>query len=231
MSFTQDVKNEIGSSMPKEDHCLRAELFAFLMEEGNAVTDRSLLENDCCKRAFLRGAFLERGSFSDPFKSNDLEFTFSRKDAADLVREILESFEIRGKMVERNGRYVVYLKDGDLISEFLLQIGANKALLAFENARVVKDVKNSVNRRVNFETANLRKAANAGVLRAQDIEKIEKTIGLDVLPENLREAALLRKEYPDVTLQELGEMMDPPVGKSGVNHRLRKLHEIAEGLA
>ena len=230
MSFTQDVKNEIGTNLPEEEHCLRAELFAFLMEEGSALPDKTLLERDCCKRAFLRGAFLERGSFSDPLKSNDLEFTFARKETADLVRETLSSFEIRGKMVERNGRFVVYLKDGDMIFEFLLQIGAAKALLAFENARVVKDVKNSVNRRVNFETANLRKAANAGVLRAQDIEKIENTIGLDRLPENLREAALLRKEYPDVTLQELGEMMDPPVGKSGVNHRLRKLHEIAEGL-
>ena len=231
MSFTQDVKNEIGAFLPEEEHCLRAELYAFLMEEGDAVPDDSFLLKECCRRAFLRGAFLERGSFSDPLKSNDLEFTFSRKETADLVSRTLSSLDIRGKTVERNGRYVVYLKDGDQISEFLLQIGANKALLAFENARVVKDVKNSVNRRVNFETANLRKAANAGVLRAQDIEKIEKTVGLDNLPENLREAALLRKEYPDVTLQELGEMMDPPVGKSGVNHRLRKLHEIAEGLS
>lgn len=231
MSFAQDVKNEIGAALPKEAHCLKAELFAFLSEESGLEPDPGILLKPCCRKAFLKGAFLDRGSFSDPMRSNDLEFSFTKEGMAMLVLNVLSSFEIRGKMVERNGRYVVYLKDGDKISDFLALIGANKALLAFENARVVKDVKNTVNRRVNFEAANLRKAARAGVLYAQDIEKIERAIGLKNLPDTLREAALLRKEYPDVTLQELGEKMDPPVGKSGVNHRLRKLHEIAEGLS
>ncbi|MBO4411270.1 MAG: DNA-binding protein WhiA [Lachnospiraceae bacterium] len=228
MSFTTDVRSEIAVVLPKEEHCLKAELAAFLAESGGEEPDRSLFSKECCKKAFLRGAFLAAGSFSDPAKSYNLEFTLQRRSTADLVVSLLSAFEIRGKTVERNGRFVVYLKDGDQISDFLAVVQASKTLLAYENARVIKDVRNSVNRRVNCEVANTGKTVTAGISMIHDIEKIELTRGLDSLPEVLRETARLRMEYPSASLKELGELMDPPVGKSGVNHRLRRLKEIAE---
>lgn len=228
MSFTTDVKNEIAVILPKEAHCLKAELYAFLSEDGEAEPESGLLEKECCRRAFLRGAFLAGGSFSDPAKSYNLEFTFQKKRTAGMVRKVLDSFGIGGKTVERNGRFVVYLKEGDRISEFLALIQANRTLFAYENARVVKDIRNSLNRQVNCDVSNRGKAADASNAVRKDIAKIVKTIGLDALPDTLREIAVLRMDYPTASLKELGELMDPPIGKSGVNHRLRRLHQIAE---
>jgi hypothetical protein len=140
----------------------------------------------------------------------------------------MNRFSLAAKSSQRKNWYVVYLKESEQIAGFLNIIGAHSALFNFENARIYKDMRNNVNRLVNCETANLNKPVNAAVRQMENIELISETIGLDNIPESLREAAELRLEYPDASLIELGKLMQSPLGKSGVNHRMRKLEEIAE---
>ena len=229
MSFSSRVKNELRTIVPKDTHCLRAELLAFLVSGLPAPPEEKLYEKNCCKRAFLRGIFLRNGTMTDPEEIYNLEMVFRHPWLANEVMRLLVQFEIPGKMTERKGRYVVYLRDGDDISDFLRVLGANRSLLHMEDIRVVKDVRNRVNRRVNCETANIHKTAASSVRQIEDIRTIEERDGLESLPDPLKEIALVRLEYPEATLSELGDLLDPPVGKSGVNHRLRRLHEIAVG--
>lgn len=228
MSFSSQVKEELSAALPAEEHCLRAELAAFLMEYRGVLPDAKLLSRRCCKKAFLKGVFLAAGTIGDPEKLYQLEIILNTEEAAEFVQKQLAGFGISGKVTERKGRYAVYVKEGDQIADFLAAVQANTSLLALENVRVVKDVRNTVNRKVNCETANLNKTVVAAQTQIRDIEWIQSNIGFDKLPDPLREVAQMRLLNPDVTLQELGDMMDPPVGKSGVNHRLRRLHEIAE---
>ena len=186
------------------------------------------LKRQCCKRAFLRGAYLCIGSMSDPGKSYDLEFACIREERARLLQGLIAEFDIPAKIALRKKYYVVYMKEGSAICDMLNIMGAHVSLMGFENQRIVKEVRNSVNRKVNCETANITKTVNAAAAQVRDIMLIQETYGLDELPENLREIAQLRLEYQEATLQELGDLLTPPVGKSGVNHRLRKLSEIAE---
>lgn len=146
------------------------------------------------------------------------------------MQEVIGSFDSDAKIVERKGHQVVYLKEGSQIVDMLNVMEAYVSLMNLENIRILKEMRNSINRQVNCETANINKTVNAAVKQIQDIELIRDTMGLDELPQNLREMALLRLEYPDAPLKELGNYLEPPVGKSGVNHRLRKLSAIAEGL-
>lgn len=227
MSFSSQVKEELSRKLPEKEHCLRAELSAFLNPE-EAFRNPDILQRTCCKKAFLRGVFLRSGSIGDPEKTYHLEIVCDTKELSLRLRDMIRMFSIGAKTVERKGHYVVYLKDGDLISDFLILLEANVSVLNLENIRVVKDVRNTVNRQVNCETANLNKTVSASYQAIQDIEAIEKFMGLENLPGPLREMAEVRVKNPEATLQELGEMLHPPVGKSGVNHRLRKLHEIAE---
>ena len=229
MSFSSRVKTELRGIVPKDMHCLRAELMAFLAGGLAARPEEKLYEKNCCKRAFLRGIFLGNGTMTDPNEIYNLEMVFRHPWLANEVVRLLLQFEIPGKMTERKGRYVVYLRDGDDISDFLKVLGASQSLLAMEDIRVVKEVRNRVNRRVNCETANIHKTAATSVRQIEDIRVIEEREGLESLPDSLREIALARLQYPEATLSELGELLDPPVGKSGVNHRLRRLHEIAVG--
>ncbi len=187
-----------------------------------------LLKSTCCKRAFLRGAYLCIGSMSDPEKSYHLEFVCVRMAQAMQLQEILADFEIEAKIVRRKKYYVVYVKEGSCIVELLGVMEAHISLMNLENLRILKEMRNSINRRVNCEAANITKTVNAAAKQVEDILTIRDTYGLGQLPDNLREMAEVRLEYPDATLKELGEYLDPPVGKSGVNHRLRKLSEIAE---
>lgn len=187
-----------------------------------------LLKSTCCKRAFLRGAYLCIGSMSDPEKSYHLEFVCVRLAQAMQLQEILADFEIEAKIVRRKKYYVVYVKEGSCIVELLGVMEAHVSLMNLENLRILKEMRNSINRRVNCEAANITKTVNAAARQVEDILLIRDTCGLGQLPDNLREMAEVRLEYPDATLKELGEYLDPPVGKSGVNHRLRKLSEIAE---
>lgn len=195
-----------------------------------ALLGPSLLQKSCCKRAYLRGAFLAAGSVSDPEKSYHLEIVCQTEKRADEIRELLRSFEIEAKQVVRKNHYVVYLKEGSQIVDTLNVIGAHLALMDFENSRILKDMRNSVNRRVNCETANIGKTVTASVKQTEDIELVMKSGIYKELPETLRSIANARLKHPNVSLKELGELLDPPVGKSGVNHRLRKLSEIAEGI-
>ena len=229
MSYSDQVKQELRTIVPKDTHCLRAELLAFLVSGLPAPPEEKLYEKNCCKRAFLRGIFLRNGTMTDPEEIYNLEMVFRHPWLANEVMRLLVQFEIPGKMTERKGRYVVYLRDGDDISDFLRVLGANRSLLHMEDIRVVKDVRNRVNRRVNCETANIHKTAASSVRQIEDIRTIEERDGLESLPDPLKEIALVRLEYPEATLSELGGLLDPPVGKSGVNHRLRRLHEIAVG--
>ena len=198
-----------------------------IRKEITALTD---IKRPCCKRAFLRGAFLCVGSISDPEKSNHLEFVCNDEKMADLLKEYMAEFEIVAKTVRRKKYFVVYLKDGEEIVNLLNVMGAHVSLMEFENQRILKEISNSVNRRVNCETANIAKTVNAATKQVEDIILIRDTCGFGGLPQNLREMAQVRIDYPDASLKELGSYLDPPVGKSGVNHRLRRLSEIAEKL-
>ncbi len=187
-----------------------------------------LLKNACCRRAFLRGAFLAVGSMSDPAKGYHLEFDCSDGARAEQVQELIKGFGIESKVILRKKYHVVYLKEGSGIVDLLNVFEAPVSLMNLENLRILKEMRNSVNRRVNCETANIAKTVNAAARQVEDIEYLGEHYGFQNLPEPLREMAEIRLEYPDMPLKELGEHFDPPLGKSGVNHRLRKLSELAE---
>ncbi len=187
-----------------------------------------IFEKRCCKRSYLRGAFLSGGSVSAPEKTYHLEFAAHEIEVALGVQRMMNTFGLNAKIVPRKKYQVVYLKEGDQIVELLNIIGAHNALLELENARILKEMRNNINRIVNCETANLSKTVNASVKQLENIHLIQRTIGLDELPEALRELAKLRIQHEDASLKELGEMMNPPVGKSGVNHRFRKMENLAE---
>lgn len=196
----------------------------------NYRVPQTLLKNECCKRAYLRGTFLGGGSVSDPEKTYHLEFVTHNEEFSNELMELINEYGLNSKVITRKNNYVVYLKEGDQIVDLLNIIGAHNALLSFENIRIVKEMRNSVNRIVNCETANLSKIVDAALRQIENIEYIQKTEGLKILPDNLREIAELRLENRNASLKELGQMLTPPVGKSGVNHRLRKIEKIAEEL-
>ncbi len=187
-----------------------------------------LIKNSCCQRAFLRGAFLSVGSMSDPAKGYHLEFDCVSPAKAEQLQRVMRGFGIEAKIVLRKKYYVVYLKEGTSIVDLLNVCEAPVSLMNLENLRILKEMRNFVNRRVNCETANIAKTVNAATRQVEDIEYIRDHYGFENLPETLREMAEVRLENPDAPLKELGECFDPPIGKSGVNHRLRKLNELAE---
>lgn len=205
-----------------------------ILDEGGKLhgltekTNPLLLRNSCCRRAFLRGVFLSVGSMSDPQKGYHLEFVCENEDQAMQIRQTIYSFEIDAKIVRRKKYYVVYLKEGAGIVDLLNVMGAHQSLMLLENLRVEKEVRNSINRQVNCEAANITKTVHAASKQIEDILLLQKSYGLSNLPENLRQMAEVRLKYPESSLQELGKYLNPPVGKSGVNHRLRKLSEMAE---
>ena len=194
----------------------------------NEAVSPLLVKNSCCRRAFLRGAFLSVGSISDPNKGYHLEFVCTIPEQAEQIKELMGEFDIIGKIVRRKKYFVVYVKEGSAIVDLLNVFEAHKALMEFENLRILKEMRNSINRKVNCEAANINKTVNAAAKQIEDIIFLRDYYGLENLPEPLRQTAGVRLEYPDSSLKELGELMDPPVGKSGVNHRLRKLCELAE---
>lgn len=194
----------------------------------NKTIDAVVIKNGCCQRAFLRGAYLAIGSMSDPEKSYHLELVCAALSQAEQLRDMIISFDIEAKIVQRKKYYVVYLKEGSGIVDFLNLTEAYVSLMNFENLRILKDMRNSINRRVNCEAANITRTVTAASKQVEDIRLIRDTCGFKSLPDNLREMAEVRLEYPDAPLKELGQYLQPPVGKSGVNHRLRKLSELAE---
>lgn len=194
---------------------------------NQALDSQFLLQKSCCRRAYLRGAFLAAGSVSDPSKSYHFEIACrDEKQAADITG-ILDTFDIQAKEILRKNHPVVYLKEGALIVEALNVMEAHVALMDYENSRILKDMRNSLNRRVNCETANIGKTVTAAVRQAEDIKAVMRMPEYKSLPYGIRQIADLRLKYPDASLKELGQMCDPPIGKSGVNHRLRKLSLMA----
>ena len=295
MSFSSDVKAEVGNVLPAEKHCRIAELsallkyyakvgsgakdsirvpydnetacrkcFTLLNKTFNIETDifgktlsdsdngavftaadsdigsdlskcfpgntEKLFRGDCCKRAYLRGLFLACGFVADPNKQYHMEFLVPDDPTAKLVVRLFGDFGIEFKESVRKKAKVVYVKGSEAISDALNVLGAHRAMMDFVGARILKDVRNDINRRNNCDTANIMKAVNAASKQTEDILYIRQTVGLEALPETLREIATVRLEHPESSLTELGSFLDPPVGKSGVNHRLRKLSEYAEGL-
>lgn len=189
-----------------------------------------VIQSTCCKRAYIRGAFLASGSISDPEKTYHLEFVNGDSRHSTELMQLINSFEMDSKITLRKKYTIVYLKEGTQIVDLLNIMEAHLALMELENLRIIKELRNNVNRIVNCETANLNKTVSASVRQIEDIEYIESHVGLSYLPELLEDIARLRNTYTDATLKELGAMLDPPVGKSGVNHRLRKISAIAEKL-
>lgn len=203
---------------------------ALKLMEGKALVHERIVQRNCCRRAFLRGLFLTCGSVADPGRGYHLEMALGNLSKAQEVVRLLLSFSIEAKIVERKKNYIVYLKEGARIVELLNVMEAHVALMEFENVRIFREMRNSINRKVNCETANIRKTVSAATRQIEDIQYIMDTCGFGTLPKGLAEVANLRLEHAEVSLKELGEMLDPPIGKSGVNHRLRKLSEIAEQL-
>ncbi|WHH60472.1 DNA-binding protein WhiA [Petroclostridium sp. X23] len=220
----QESLNNIlsGLRLIKNDDVFK-NLLAFRISEG-------LVQQDCCKKAFIRGAFLGGGSITDPEKTYHLEFVTNHYLLSKDVCKLLEYFSLNAKTILRKSNYVIYFKGSENIVDVLNIVGAHKSLMELENIRIIKEMRNNVNRMVNCETANMEKTINASLKQIESIELIKNTMGLDRLPQNMQEIAQLRLEYKEASLKELGEMLHPSIGKSGVNHRLRKLQRIADHL-
>lgn len=198
--------------------------------EIDPVADARILGRDCCKRAYLRGAFLGAGYVSDPKSEYHLEYACRNRLQAAQLMDIMSSYGVEHHPILRKKTVSVYIKEGESVVNLLGLMGASVSLMNMENARILKEIGNNINRQVNCETANIAKTVNAAARQVADIEYIRDEHGLDILPGKLRQIAALRLENPEMTLMELGELLEPAVGKSGVNHRLRKISEIAEEL-
>ncbi|MGI6085068.1 MAG: DNA-binding protein WhiA [Acetivibrionales bacterium] len=223
LEFTHLIADEIKTVLKK--------MGISLEEAGEKLSYENIeINNRCCRRAYLRGCFMATGSISDPGRSYHLEITFPDLLLALEYIDLLKEFGVESRHIVRKGHYLVYLKEGQEIVDFLNVIGAHNALMKLENIRILKDMRNQVNRIVNCETANLEKTVNASIRHVDNIRFIDGIRGLESLPENLREIARLRLENPDVSLAELGKMLNPVLSKSGVNHRLKKIDNIAESI-
>lgn len=206
-------------------------LFAILKlneDRDFSFINETLINNPEKQKGFIRGIFLAGGSINNPNKSYHLEIVLYDEHLMKQVLKVFSDLGIPAKSTKRKSNYVLYLKDGTLISDTLGIIGAHKALMEFENVRILKGVRNDLNRRVNFEAANIKKTANAAYTQINDIEYIKEKVGLESLPSTLFTVAKLRMEFQDASLSELGQMLDPPVGKSGINHRIRRISQFAE---
>ena len=226
--FGKNHVYEVSAHIPAEDKWIKEELLPFHRGSNKSPGTPSLLGKSCCKKAYLRGIFLSRGFINRPEGDYHLEITLNDPVLATEVQKLLARFDLHAHSFERKNAPVVYVKESEKIADFLRVVGASNALLDFENVRIIKSMRNSVNRQVNCETANLAKTIDASLRQTDLIEGLIARGGLESLPPNLRELALLRMDYPDSSLQELGEMLKIPLSKSGLAYRMRKLERIAE---
>jgi len=205
-----------------------------IVSEGfmfNQGIDKDIIRKSCCKRSYLRGAFLAGGSVNNPEGSSyHLEISCMYEEHCQALVGLANKAGLNARCIERKKGFIFYMKEGEKIIELLNIIGAHQALFKFEDVRIMRDMRNSVNRIVNCETANLNKTIGAAVRQIDNIKLLQKEIGLESLPEKLREVAEIRLLHPDMNLKEVGELLKGKVSKSGVNHRLRKIDEIAEKL-
>ena len=211
MSFASDIKEE---------------LLGLKMWNINS----GMKQDEQIARLCVREAFIKSGSMNDPNKKYHLQIMFKSKKKAEEMQTILLNFNIHAKIIKKEKEYMLYLKEGEEISNFLALIGANSSVLKFEEVRVLKETRNEINRLVNCETANLNKTINASVKQIEDIKLIKKMNKFSSLPEGLQEIAIVRLENPDMPLIELGKQLEKPIGKSGVNHRLKRISAIADEL-
>lgn len=210
MSFSSDLKNE---------------LLELKMWDNNS----SLKQDEQLARLYIREAFIKSGFINSPEKDYHLEILFKTKKKAEQAKILLEQCNIENVGITKKGSgTIIYIKDGESISAFLALIGANNAVLRFEEARVIKDTRNNINRVVNCETANLNKTIDAAVEQIKSIKLLKQKHKFHTLPENLKEIAELRIKNPDASYEELGKMLVKPIGKSGVSHRLNKINQIAK---
>ena len=230
-------KNRIYSVCVKqhEDALRVLKATKLLTEDGEigenlSVVGNVVVQNPCCRRAFLRGAFLASGSISDPEKFYHFEIVCATDAKARQIQSIMATFDIDAKIVIRKRYYVVYIKEGSQIVDILNVMEAHLSLMELENIRILKEMRGNVNRQVNCETANLSKAVDASFEQLAAIRRLEEAGVLETLPQKLQETARLRRENPEATLSELAEMPNPPVSKSAINHRMRKLMELSKTL-
>ncbi len=207
---------------------LRIVTEGFMFNQG---IDKDMIRKPCCKRSYLRGAFLAGGSVNNPEGSSyHLEISTMYEEHCQALVELANRFHLNARCIERKKGFIFYMKEGEKIIELLSIIGAHQALFKFEDVRIMRDMRNSVNRIVNCETANLNKTIGAAIRQIENIKFLQREVGLETLPDRLREVAEVRLLHPDMNLTEVGEMLKGKVSKSGVNHRLRKIDELAEKL-
>ena len=202
----------------------------FFSEEGDIELDEDVYQDEQCRRAFLRGAFISGGTVASPEKNYRCELFTSNEAMALLAAELLEKFGIRASTVKRKGYFVTYVKDFGSVGDFLNVIGAHKCMMELMMTQIEKDVRNNVNRRANFRTANIDKSIKTAVKQCGAITKLRQSPAWALLSEETRAIALLRMDNPDKSLGQIGEMMSPPVSKSAVSRRMKKLIEMAEEL-
>lgn len=242
MSFCSEIKDEITNIQIKNDCCKEAYLLGMVSVNGLSETYSTIYEknldkenlsnqiesNECCARSYIRGAFLEGGYVNDPENSYHLEIIQHNSQNAEFLVKVFEKFGLKFKILKKKEKIYIYLKDAESISIVINIIGAHKALLNFENIRALHEMRNNINRVVNCETANLSKTLDASVKQVKMITEIAEKVGLNALPKDLQEIAEARLSNPDMSLKELGETLDNKLGKSGVNHRLKKIEEFHE---
>lgn len=227
--FRKTRAYEVVSQLPREASRQLGEL-GLIPEGQRHHLKKNLITKTCCKRAFIRGLFLSRGFIGRPEGNYHLELVLNDSRLAFEVLKLLHKLDLEARVIERKNHPVIYLKESEKIVDFLRMIGASRAVLEFENVRILKSMRNSVNRQVNCETANLAKTVEASVRQVELMERLIKARGWEQLGPQLKELALLRLEFRDNTLKELGEMLNPPLSKSGAAYRMRKLEQIAEEL-
>jgi len=242
MSFCSEIKDEITNIQIKNNCCKEAYLLGMVSVNGLTETYSAIYEKElqkdvlftqiqdkeCCARAYIRGAFLEGGYVNDPENSYHLEIVQHNLKNAEFLVKVFEIFDVHFKILKKKEKIYIYIKDSESISTVINIIGAHKALLNFENIRALHEMRNNINRVVNCETANLSKTLDASVRQVKIITEIAEKVGLNALPKDLQEIAEARLSNPDMSLKELGESLENKLGKSGVNHRLKKIEEFHE---
>lgn len=217
----------------KDDRIKILDYFGYTGKELALRINLSNLEQtneDCCSRAFVRGAFLVCGSITDPEKDYHIEFTVTKAKLCDDLMQIIDDTGLKAKKIIRNNSYVIYSKEAESIEDFVGTMGANNAFMQIVKTRAMKDIKNQINRRSNFESANMSRSIEAGLKQVAVIEDILEKIKLEDMTDDLSALCTLRLENPDVSLDELGKLMNPPLSRSAVSRRIKKLEKIAQEL-
>ena len=229
------VYDLIVTSENNAEQILRESGILKVREGSNNISDdidENIVKSKCCKKSYLKGLFLGGGTMNDPNKGYHFEISTDSQILANDIKKLLNSFvDIHAKISRRKDSYIVYIKDSEQIKDILNILGAHSKLLEYENVRIYKEIRNKTNRINNCEFANMDKTLNAANKQIEAIEKIKMTVGIDSLPDTLIDTALVRLENPEATLSELGEMLDPPIKKAGLYHRLKKIEKISKDLS